>query len=192
MQPTLNSRLLGTCFLHLLQHNTVPTALLEMFSTMNLNDPNNNDWYIDNGTTDNLHPDPRISDHVNCSFVFVGDGSKIVVNKIGNTDLSYLHPYHPLTLKNVLITPNIIKNLIYVRRFTDDNWCSIEFDPFGFHVKDLQTKQILLRCDIKYYVIFLDNFTHFVWVYPLRFKSDVFSKFVHFRQYVKNQFKTEI
>lgn len=29
------------------------------------------------------------------------------------------------------------------------------------------------------------NFSHFVWVYPLRYKSDVFSKFVHFRQYVK-------
>lgn len=41
-------------------------------------------------------------------------------------------------------------------------------------------------------MLFLLTISHFVWVYPLRHKSDVFAKFVHFRQYVKNQFKTEI
>jgi hypothetical protein len=33
-----------------------------------------------------------------------------------------------LFLSNVLVSPNIIKNLISVRRFTADNNCSIEFD----------------------------------------------------------------
>jgi hypothetical protein len=32
-----------------------------------------------------------------------------------------------------------------VRKFTTDNWCSIEFDLFGFSVKDLITKTPLLR-----------------------------------------------
>jgi histone deacetylase 1/2 len=39
-----------------------------------------------------------------------------------------------------------VKNLISIRRFTIDNLCSIEFDPFGFSVKDLRTKDVILRC----------------------------------------------
>lgn len=188
-------------------------------------------------------------------------------------------------MNNVFVAPNIIKNLISVRRFTNDNWCSVEFDPFGFSIKDLNTRRTLLRsnsvgelysvpcqtnkpktsasptalvfadsstwhkrlghvndaslnslisaksiscnkrhlptcCEacqmgkhlklpfydsnktvsslfeivhsdiwtspissisgFKYYVQFLDHFSHFLWVYPLRYKSEVFSKFTHF------------
>ncbi|XP_062182183.1 uncharacterized protein LOC133886521 [Phragmites australis] len=34
-----------------------------------------------------------------------------------------------------------------VRKFTADNSCTIEFDKYGFSVKDLVTKQVLLRCN---------------------------------------------
>ncbi|GJS51481.1 ribonuclease H-like domain-containing protein [Tanacetum coccineum] len=44
----------------------------------------------------------------------------------------------------------------------------------------------------KYYVLFLDHYSHFVWVYPLIHKSDVLSKFMLFRNYVRTQFKCEI
>lgn len=37
-------------------------------------------------------------------------------------------------------------------------------------------------------VIFLDHFSHYLWVYPLKRKSDVFSKFVEFVTIIKNQF----
>lgn len=85
-----------------------------------------------------------ISDRKLFSFVLVGDGSKILSSKREDTDLSYINPYPLLSLKNVLITPNIIKNLLYVHRFSFKHWCSIKFDPFGFSVKDLPTKQALL------------------------------------------------
>jgi hypothetical protein len=51
----------------------------------------------------------------------------------------------PFPLQNVLISPDIVKNLIYVRKFTRHNYVSIEFDLFGFSVKDLATKTLLLR-----------------------------------------------
>jgi hypothetical protein len=41
---------------------------------------------------------------------------------------------HPLHLRDVLVTPRIIKNLVSVRQFTTDNNCSVDFDPFGFSV----------------------------------------------------------
>lgn len=106
---------------------------------------------MDIGTTAHLHSEEGIlktkSNSIFYPSIFVGDSSKIVVCNMGYTNLSYSNPYRTLSLKNVLITPNIIKNLIYVRHFTADNQCSIEFDPFGFSVKDLQTKHTLLRCD---------------------------------------------
>jgi hypothetical protein len=37
--------------------------------------------------------------------------------------------------------------LISIRRFTIDNNCSIEFDPFGLSVKDLQTRNVIARCN---------------------------------------------
>jgi len=53
----------------------------------------------------------------------------------------------PLALNNVLVTPSIIKNLVSIRKFTKDNSVSIEFDPYGFSVKDLQTRTLRLRCN---------------------------------------------
>ena len=50
-----------------------------------------------------------------------------------------------LTLTNVLHAPKLIKNLISVRKFTHDNMVSVEFDLFGFSVKDLATGNVLLR-----------------------------------------------
>ena len=39
----------------------------------------------------------------------------------GHGHVSLPSPNHPLTLKNVLHAPKLIKNLIYVRKFTYDN-----------------------------------------------------------------------
>ncbi|GJZ00830.1 hypothetical protein Tco_0518259 [Tanacetum coccineum] len=63
---------------------------------------------------------------------------------VTNTGHSILPtPTKSLHLNNVLITPHIVKNLIFVR----DNNCTIEFDAFGFSVKNFLTRRVLLRCD---------------------------------------------
>jgi hypothetical protein len=46
----------------------------------------------------------------------------------------------------LLLLAYIVKNLISVRQFTLDNLCSVEFDPWGFSVKDLMTGAVILRC----------------------------------------------
>ncbi|GJV74444.1 ribonuclease H-like domain-containing protein [Tanacetum coccineum] len=78
-------------------------------------------------------------------YVHVGDDKSIPVTNTGHSIIPSHH--RPLHLHNVLVTPNIIKNLISVRQFTRDNNCTIEFDAFGFSVKDYLTRHILLRCD---------------------------------------------
>ncbi|GJV11989.1 ribonuclease H-like domain-containing protein [Tanacetum coccineum] len=57
---------------------------------------------------------------------------------------------------------------------------------------DVWTSPILSLSSFKYYVLFFDHYSHFVWVYPLVNKSDVLSKFMLFRTYVNTQFKCEI
>ncbi|GKD86283.1 ribonuclease H-like domain-containing protein [Tanacetum coccineum] len=57
---------------------------------------------------------------------------------------------------------------------------------------DVWTSPILSESGIKYYAIFLDHFSHFVWVYPLHKKSDLFDNFVSFRAYVNKQFNADI
>ncbi|GJU32872.1 ribonuclease H-like domain-containing protein [Tanacetum coccineum] len=252
-------------------HRILPKA----FSTMALEDPT---WNMD--TDASSHLNSYLSNlstvYNNClySSVHVSDGTTIPVTNTGHSILPTLS--RPLHLHNVLVTPNIIKNLISMRHFTRDNKCTIEFDEFGFSVKDFLTRHILLRYDssrdlypvtkpystpsaflsvspttwhqglghpgaevlrsliscnfiscnkdklpfvssnthvsscfdiihfdiwtspivsvggFKYYVLFLDHFSPYLWIYTLRNKSEVFQKFIHFQSYVKNQFKCEI
>ncbi|GJZ01758.1 ribonuclease H-like domain-containing protein [Tanacetum coccineum] len=57
---------------------------------------------------------------------------------------------------------------------------------------DLWTSPTVSSSGFKYYVLFLDHFSHYLWIYPIRSKSNMFDKLLHFRTYVKNQFKCEI
>ena len=46
--------------------------------------------------------------------------------------------------------------------------------------------------DHRFYVIFVDDFTHFTWLFLLKRKSDVFQVFLHFYSLVETQFSTKI
>jgi hypothetical protein len=105
----------------------------------------------DSGATAHLINDAGIlsflSPHPIYHHVIIGDGSPIPVSSSGHASFPSFFPNPPLHLRDVLVTPRIIKNLISVRQFTTDNNCSIDFDPFGFSVKDLLTRRELLRCN---------------------------------------------
>jgi hypothetical protein len=50
---------------------------------------------------------------------------------IGNENLIPVTQLHPnLFLKDVLVSPSLTKDLIFVHQFTTGNNCSIEFDLF--------------------------------------------------------------
>ena len=73
------------------------------------------------------------------SSIVVGNGATLPVVGTGYSTLP--GPFH---LNDVLIAPDIIKNILSVRQFTSDNLVSIEFDPLGVSVKDLRTRNVLL------------------------------------------------
>jgi hypothetical protein len=70
----------------------------------------------------------------NPSSIVVGNGSSLRITSVGDSVL--LRPFY---FNNILLAPDM------VRRFTTDNWCSMEFDPFGLSVKDLTTKNVIVR-----------------------------------------------
>ena len=76
--------------------------------------------------------------------IIVGNGSEIPIIGLGTKRLNP-PPLPPLVLKNVLHAPHLIKNLVSVRKFTTANNVSVEFDRFGFTVKDMQTEMPLMR-----------------------------------------------
>ncbi|GJR14621.1 ribonuclease H-like domain-containing protein [Tanacetum coccineum] len=97
------------------------TLLPQAFTAGTLHDPTTGAWNIDTGA--------------------YGYRDSIHVTNTGHSILST--PLKSLRLNDVLITPHIVKILIYVRQFVCDNDCTIEFDSFGFTVKDFMTRRVL-------------------------------------------------
>jgi hypothetical protein len=225
------------------------------------------------------------------SNIVVGDGSLLHVTHTG--PVTFPATCSRLHLNNVPVSPQVIKNLIFIRQITIDNRCYIEFDPFGFSVKDLKIWSAIVRCNsygplypllssgfrplalaiavssstlwhrrlghlgheaqstlvssctitcnksdsehlchacqlghhvrlpfptsssrainnfdlihcdlwsspipnissYKYYLVILDDCSHFLWTFPLRLKSDRFSTLTQFFTYVSTQFGVTI
>jgi len=124
-----------------------PQALANAFSTVSLTPPPSaSDWVVDSGASSHIASNSgMVTLSPSSSFpssIVVGNGATLPVMGTGYSTLP--GPFH---LNNVLVAPNIIKNLLSVRQFTTDNLVSIEFDPLGISVKDLRSKNVLLRCN---------------------------------------------
>jgi histone deacetylase 1/2 len=105
-------------------------------------------WIFDSGASSHMSSSNNMLSHCtpsNFSSITLGDGSLTPISCVGHTHLP--SATKPLLLRDVLVAPALIKNLISVRRFTTDNHVSLEFDPFGLSVKDFPTKTEIARFD---------------------------------------------
>jgi len=64
--------------------------------------------------------------------------------------------------------------------------------PFDIVHSDLWTSPTLSYGGHRYYILFLDDFTNFLWNFPIAHKSQVYSTFLHFRNHIKTQFERDI
>jgi hypothetical protein len=87
------------------------------------------------GNISTLHPLASF----NPSSIIVGNGSSLLITSVGDSVLP-----RPFYLNNILLAPDMVQSLLSIRRFTTDNWCPIEFDPFGLSLKDLKTKSVIV------------------------------------------------
>ena len=115
---------------------------MQAFNTMSLTPPSSNEWYMDSGASAHMTGNHGNLSHLlpsNSSYphVIIGNGQALPITCTGHTTLST--PNHSFSLNNVLVTPDIIKNLISVRKLTTDNLVSVEFDPFGLSITSRKT-----------------------------------------------------
>jgi hypothetical protein len=123
-------------------------SLTNSFSSMALHPPPTlvQDWVADSDVTHHTTPSvgnistlrPLASS--NPFSIVVGNGSSLSITSVGDSVLP-----GPFYLNNILLAPDMVQSLISIRRFTTDNWCSMEFDSFGLSVKDLTTKNVIVR-----------------------------------------------
>lgn len=51
---------------------------------------------------------------------------------------------------------------------------------------------VLSHSSFRYYIAFVDDFSRFTWLYPLKLKSDVYATFLQFQKLVENLFSSTI
>jgi hypothetical protein len=102
------------------------------------------DWVADSGATHYTTPSvgnistlhPLALSHP--SSIIVGNGSSLPITSVGDSVLP-----GPFYLNNILLAPNMVQSLLSIHHFTTDNWCSMEFGPFGLSMNDLTTKNMI-------------------------------------------------
>ncbi|KAK9195847.1 hypothetical protein WN943_003975 [Citrus x changshan-huyou] len=71
--------------------------------------------------------------------IIVGNGQGLNISHVGNISLNTNHG--TLKLKDVLVVPQLKKNLLSVAQLTNDFPCSLEFNANGFTVKNAQNQE---------------------------------------------------
>jgi transposase InsO family protein len=69
---------------------------------------------------------------------------------------------------------------------------SSSFFPFQLIHSDVWTSLVTSVSGYKYYLVILDDYTHYVWTFPMRCKSDVLPLLLAFHAYVHTQFHLPI
>jgi hypothetical protein len=74
--------------------------------------------------------------------------------------------------------------------FSSSSTCATKaFDLIHHH---LWTSAIVSVSGSKYYLVIFDDFTHYLWTFPLKHKFDTFTTLPNFFAYVATQFDTTV
>ena len=98
--------------------------------------------------------------------------------------------HHTSALSSSFYCKDCYCNKSHKLPFTQSTFVSSS--PLKIIFYDVLTSPIPLTDNFKYYVIFVDHFTHCIWLNPLKCKSDVSLVFPRFKTLVENIFKRKI
>ena len=68
----------------------------------------------------------------------------------------------------------------------------VSTQPLQIIFLDVWTSLVLSTNGFKYYVIFIDHFTKYIWFYPVKHKSEVKTVFIRFKAITENHFHSSI
>ena len=117
----------------------------------NMDGPSDNNWYLDSGATHHLTNDVN-NMHVHEAYsgrskLFIGNGASLCITHIGHAVLKLKNSITSPTIKlnNILLVPQITKNLISISQLTKDNNVVVEFTDKFYFVKDKVKNLIMLQ-----------------------------------------------
>jgi hypothetical protein len=107
--------------------------LANSFNIMALTPPVFTNYVTDSGASNHTTSDAgnltsvRPPTFTDPSSIIIGNRLALPATSVGDSALP-----GPFYLNNVLVTPDIIKNILSIYHFTTDNWCFMEIDPLAF------------------------------------------------------------
>jgi hypothetical protein len=115
-------------------------------STISTNSANNSDSHPDTGATHHVTANManlslRNEDYHGTDNIQVGNGTGLCISHIGSSNLETEN--HSFSLKNILLVPDIQKNLLYVQQFAHANKVYFVFHANYFLIKDWRTGTLL-------------------------------------------------
>ena len=110
----------------------------QALAAMSISNSQNEGWFLDTGATQHMTSDNgKLIDckpYFGSNKIMVGNGQKLNITHTGNT---ILHTgKNVVKLENVLVVPDIKKNLISVSQLTSDLPYLFEFTGNGFVIKE--------------------------------------------------------
>ncbi|PPD77240.1 hypothetical protein GOBAR_DD25830 [Gossypium barbadense] len=148
LSPTMNTWA-SSYVNHPTQH-VVPSSSVVSYPYTLIATPNTVEdpaWYPNSGATHHLtHSAASLSENLSYNepgMVYVGNGSSLTVICSGQSSL--LTKARPLYMKSILYTLGITKYLLSISKFTRENQVMFEFLPSQCQVRDLRTREIILR-----------------------------------------------
>ena len=139
---------------------------------------------------------PMLHAHLSSSHATVPVSTSVWHNRLGHPSvikLNHLLPYLSCSMSDHQSTI-----------FDCTDCCLAKSHKLPFHLSNstVNAPLSLIHSDVwgpfasssgyKYYVLFVDDFSRFTWLYPLAYKSEVCAKFMGFKAYVENQFATPL
>lgn len=97
----------------------------------------------------------NLTSYTGRDYVMVGNGEKLKITHIGDAQLPAKH--NDILLHDVLLVPDIKKNLLSVSQLTSDLPCYFEFTSDGFVVKEQKTNQVMAKGNKKGGLYVLDG-----------------------------------
>ncbi|XP_010544446.1 PREDICTED: uncharacterized protein LOC104817067 [Tarenaya hassleriana] len=167
-----------------------------------------NPWLVDSGASHHITSEldnlAIHSPYHGNDDVVLGDGSGLSITHKGFTSLP--SRTRPLSLDNV---KDLNTGVLLLQGQSKDGvyeWPANPIplsSPLAFNLVRLaftfrssgfaDSSSYFISVDgFKYYVIFVDHFTRYSWLYPLKRKSDVHDTFIRFKALVENKFSSKI
>ncbi|KAF7142376.1 hypothetical protein RHSIM_Rhsim05G0026100 [Rhododendron simsii] len=124
-----------------------PNDAAQALAAMTISDGQDNAWFPDTGATQHMTSDygklQNCTPYFGSDKIMVGNGDTLHITHVGNASLNMGNK--EIKLNNVLVVPEIKKNLLSVSQMTTQLPYDFEFSANDFVIKHRETKRVIAK-----------------------------------------------